>query len=439
MTNIYNMKKVEFFMNNKLLNILTIFLIIVGLIVPVSSFSGLGAGTSGDPFQITTCALLQEMNLCYGCDYKLMNDVDCDINPFNINNGFLPIGSTSGTDFTGTLNGSGYEIQNLFIDRSTTEEVGLFGATNTPGKISNVSLVNVQVTGQHIVGGLVGYNYFATIENSYSSGNVVGTNYVGGLVGYNYYATIDNSYSSGTVVGDFGVGGLVGRNFGTISHINNSYSSADVNGSGAVGGLGGLIYGDVDNSYATGNVIATSQDIGGLIGFCGSVVINNSYSVGDVIGDTHVGGICGFLSGGSSEIINSFTTSGVQGNTVKGGLVGDYALGTISNTFWNNDSSNPSNIFGSSSTGGVTTIADDVSRFYNELNEPLASWDPLRWEFSGSSFPMLVWEGVGGEEEEEVVITPPAESSSSSPVTVLPFSNSFWACLVIILTFFIFG
>jgi len=153
---------------------------------------------------------------------------------------------------TGTFDGQGYEIRDLFINRpdeSGVRPVGLFGSINEGGIIKNVSVVNVTVTGCEYVGGLAGWNYYGTVSNSYSSGNVTGNENVGGLVGENWFGGVFNSYSTGNVTGEWCVGGLVAYNDeGTVS---NSYSTGSVIGYGAVGG--GLVgyndEGTVSNSF----------------------------------------------------------------------------------------------------------------------------------------------------------------------------------------------
>jgi len=102
---------------------------------------------------------------------------------------------------------------------------------------------------------------------------VIGEYYVGGLVGRNR-GTVSNSYSSGNVTGgQWGVGGLVGVNHGTVS---NSYSTCNMIGNGAIGGLVGSNGFTVSNSYSTGDV-AGSYDIGGLMGINDQGTVSNSF------------------------------------------------------------------------------------------------------------------------------------------------------------------
>ncbi|MFH0951296.1 MAG: peptidase A26, partial [bacterium] len=107
-----------------------IFLVVLGITVwqinTVLAFAG-GTGTSGDPYQITTCTELQDMGSYLTSFFILNNAIDCtDTSTWNAGAGFVPVG-TLATKFTGGFNGAGYVIDNLFISRSTTDYVGLFG------------------------------------------------------------------------------------------------------------------------------------------------------------------------------------------------------------------------------------------------------------------------------------------------------------------------
>ena len=86
-------------------------------------------------------------------DYYLANDINCS----GFGN-FEPIG-IYGNEFTGTFDGKGYKITNLYINRPSTGEVGLFGCTGSGSEIKNVSLEEVNVSGYMRVGGLVGFDY----------------------------------------------------------------------------------------------------------------------------------------------------------------------------------------------------------------------------------------------------------------------------------------
>ncbi|MCT7406699.1 beta strand repeat-containing protein [Aliarcobacter cryaerophilus] len=196
--------------------------------------------------------------------------------------GFNSIGDNSTLDnnsrFTGTFDGKGFAISDLYINRPITDQVGLFGYIHD-ATIKNIGLENVSITGGgYWVGGLVGFNRQGTIQNSHVTGAVSGSYRVGGLVGNNYYGQIENSYALGSVSGTQSVGGLVGLNdsSGTIT-INNSYAISSVTGSDYIGGFVGSNYnGTIENSYASGSVIGSSF-VGGFFGVNASGTITNSY------------------------------------------------------------------------------------------------------------------------------------------------------------------
>ena len=84
---------------------------------------------------------------------------------------WIPIGSYD-DPFTGKLDGNGYKIKDLKINRSTEEIVGLFGCVKG-GVIRNLALENVSIVGKSGVGGIAGLITEGTIiANSYSTGRV---------------------------------------------------------------------------------------------------------------------------------------------------------------------------------------------------------------------------------------------------------------------------
>jgi len=185
-------------------------------------------------------------------NHTLMNDLDSTTPGYeelaspaaNRGKGWQPIGFPDPHDpyqidsFTGSFDGQGYKIRDLFINRPDESLVGLFGVVGG-GNIENIGVVNVTVTGEHEVGGLVGHIDDGAVSNSYATGNVTGKGfYVGGLVGCINDASVSNAYSTGSVTGDEWVGGLVGG--GAWSTMSNSYSTGSVSGNDDVGGLVGL-------------------------------------------------------------------------------------------------------------------------------------------------------------------------------------------------------
>jgi hypothetical protein len=178
-----------------------------------------------------------------GDGYLLMNDLDSTTAGYeelasptaNQGKGWQPIG-TEGAQFTGTFDGQGYEISDLFINRPQEYYVALFGYVREGGVVENVGMVNVSVAGQARVGGLVGENQ-GTVRDSYATSAVSGDTHVGGLAGANS-GTVSNSYSTGSVTGDEKVGGLVGYRF-MYGTVNDSFWDTQTSGQAtSAGGTG---------------------------------------------------------------------------------------------------------------------------------------------------------------------------------------------------------
>jgi hypothetical protein len=247
--------------------------------------------------------------------YILMNNLDSTTAGYeelasptaNGGKGWEPIGSLSVDPinhftidpvdpFTGSLDGQGYEIRDLFIGRSDEDGVGFFGCVGAGGVVDNLGMMNVAVVGRLYVGGLVGCAFGGgTVSNSHSTGSVTGTGtswaWVGGLVGSNgWEGTVNNCYSTASVTsrGEY-IGCLVGGSWGTVD---SSHSTGNVVGGGSVGGLMGANWGTVSDSYSMGAVSGTGR-VGGLVGWQHNGSTSNSYSTGNVTGVSSVGGLVG--------------------------------------------------------------------------------------------------------------------------------------------------
>ncbi|MCK4664087.1 MAG: T9SS type A sorting domain-containing protein, partial [Bacteroidales bacterium] len=159
--------------------------------------------------------------------------------------------------------------------------------------------------------GLVGYNYYSTVSNSYSTGNINGTDNVGGLVGYNSSSTVSNSYSTGSISGTGKVGGLVGYNF--LSTVSNSYSTGSVSGTSKVGGLVGYSY-----NYST---------------------VSNSFYDTETSGQITSSGGTGKTTTEMKDY-NTFTDVSTEGLTTAWDFVGNFNDDTGINDYWSIGSGN---------------------------------------------------------------------------------------------------
>ncbi|MCG3690583.1 filamentous hemagglutinin N-terminal domain-containing protein [Aliarcobacter butzleri] len=253
-------------------------------------------GTNGKVI-VNNVYQLQWINTALGGKYELGSNIDAGVtSSWNAGEGFSPIGYDF-SRFTGTFDGKGFTISDLFIDRLYQDNIGLFAYTSG-STIKNIGLVNVNIAGYSSVGGLVGNND-GIIQNSYVTGVLISNMaYIGGLVGANE-GTIDNSYANVNVSGDFDVGGLVGWNDnGTIQ---NSYAISSVTGNNNSGGLVGWNQnGTIQNSYASGYVNGNNNS-GGLIGWNDSGIIENSFYNVEYI---------------ATGIGNDLNNTGVKGKTI---------------------------------------------------------------------------------------------------------------------------
>lgn len=234
-----------------------------------------GGGTPGDPYVISEAAhliyLSQTVSDWGGKHFLQTEDIDlggCDFSPIGIDDGF------AGPYFGGTYDGGGKTISGLFISHTDPGEyAGLFGATNGNLTITNLGLVdvNVSTSGGKAAGALLGYaNYGSsavTIRNTFVSGTVSASTpaYAGGLVGeLRGNATAGNfslldSYSLVEVTGPNGAGGIVGNMVRGRASLTNVYSAGLIT---RVGGDGpqGLVGNDSSSGSFTLTVADTFWD-----------------------------------------------------------------------------------------------------------------------------------------------------------------------------------
>ena len=72
--------------------------------------------------------------------------------------GWQPIGDSFVNALNTLFEGNGYTISNLMINRNGTDRIGLFGYIGREAKIANVGLLDIDIMGNDVVGGLVGSN-----------------------------------------------------------------------------------------------------------------------------------------------------------------------------------------------------------------------------------------------------------------------------------------
>ena len=212
-------------------------------------------------------------NPMIGVTYKLMRDLDLTgSDPLGDGKGWAPIG-TSADPFSGNFDGNHHTVSNLFIDRSATYEVGLFGCIDG-ASVQNLGVINADITGNAYVGGVAGNVVSGSVSNCYATGVVSGSyNFVGGVAGFVFYSSISNCYSTGAVSGSNTVGGVAGYVDG--SSINNCYATGAVSGNANVGGVAGYVIGS-----SVANCVALNPSITRIAGSTGT-------TFGRVVGENY--------------------------------------------------------------------------------------------------------------------------------------------------------
>ena len=184
---------------------------------------------------------------------------------------WTPIGTDENNSYNGTFDGNGKTITGLTVNQSEKNYAGLFGCLGSDGKVQNLTLENVHISGAFYVGSVVGTN-FGTVSGCTASGNITGTeSCIGGVVGQNK-GTVTGSTVSGNISSNQYTGGVVGENFGTVSAC--YHATGDVTGNiNYVGGVVGWnYYGTVTACYhVNGNVTATYKWVGSVAGYNGGV------------------------------------------------------------------------------------------------------------------------------------------------------------------------
>ncbi|MDP1524570.1 MAG: hypothetical protein Q8M20_02050 [Rhodocyclaceae bacterium] len=270
----------------------------------INSLGVAADGTSGS--NQTLQGMARTANL--GGNFALGSNIDASATSgWNSTQGFLPIGNSSNR-FSGKFDGLGHTISGLYIKRTSTQEVGLFGrvdaaaspAAQSLAQVRNVGLTSGYVEGWNKVGGLVGrlggYGVGtssvvdAWVANSYFEGTVKGTDNIGGLIGYarrnagGLVWVTDNRTNITVTASGNSAGGLAAYGQ-SVTYLRN-YAAGSVTG---VNTLGGLVGGNtssttITDSYAAVSLTNTGAGLnaGGLVPSSGATITNSYYPVESV-------------------------------------------------------------------------------------------------------------------------------------------------------------
>lgn len=355
-----------------------------------AQFSGSGSGTESDPYLIFNPIQLNQLRNYLnqsGVYFKLMADIDLTelLEDENPSQGWQPVGNSSSAAFKGVFDGNGKTVSGLWIKRSGTDNIGLFGYT-TGAMIKNLKVVAALIVGKDNVGCMSGYSENTTFNGCSVSGDIQGVSCIGGYVGSSSgdQLVLSNNYANVSVIasGNY-AGGFVGRNEayyefsvsdckldgniikgadfvggccgaiegrnGHINQITNSFINVDIVGSSYIGGICGYSINTVHsiNLINCGYVgyINGGGYVGGLVGCIRKPSyaaardnIQKSFSISVVLAEgDYAGGLVGYDHGYSAgyytNISNCYFSGSVSGGNQVGGLVGYKKFGEISNCY----------------------------------------------------------------------------------------------------------
>ncbi|MFJ5714062.1 metallophosphoesterase [Neobacillus sp. NPDC093127] len=345
------------------------------------------AGSSTVTVKIGTANELDALSKGFGTSaypidgkYVLTADIDLSNVPFSAIGG-----GTTPTPFLGTFNGNGYTISNMRIE-SNNNSTGFFAYIGTGGRVANLKLVNVDITGNNSTGAIAGTST-GTIENVYVDGKVTGGSNIGGIAGTLHAGTLQNSKVHADIHGNT-VGGLIGS-----TNFNASGSPLTV------------------KDEKTGNVILNNVVMGSVTG-------GNDYS-GAVVGDM----------GGSSGALLQTLNGNMVANEVNGvtpGKIAGYWSGSRpiiekdQMNYYNSDKLSTSGL----PSGIVPAFAGKTASDFTKK----ATFEALGWDFKDvwdwdatNNVPVPRVIDVGGEGAEDNLVT--IITSAGSGGTISPEGN----------------
>jgi len=223
-----------------------------------------GDGTLRNPYIIKNESQLYSVRYFSGSCFKLGNDIVLSEN-------WQPIGDSQ-TPFSGVLDGGGFEISALNMER--TGNGGLFGIIEG-GTVKNLSVYAGKITADEEVGIIAGRLVDGKIENCHTNGIVMARNRsAGGIVGVNAGSILNSQTTSPAVKADTYAGGIAGVNSGRIRGCisaaylvtANMYASgiAGINEGGSISDCCGVNMNIVDGMVSNSGNITTNRRGGRL-------------------------------------------------------------------------------------------------------------------------------------------------------------------------------
>ena len=239
------------------------------------------------------------------------------------------------------------------------------------GEVKNISTTNA-----NYIGGIVGYSIGSIYhcENSATiSSSETASLYVGGIAGsihrnstHSVFETliIQECYNSGNVSGCGNVGGIVGR-LSTNCSIDSCANTGNIQGEHRVAGISGSTVSDsiqITNVYNRGDITASSDYIGGIIGIS-YIPLQNCYNTGSVTttSSANVGGIVGAINSNYLDVKDMKNAYYLESSSTK--AIGNYSLAIET--------------VGSKTSDEIKTLADVLGNGFKNVTDgyPKLSWE----------------------------------------------------------------
>lgn len=307
------------------------------------NFGG-GDGSAGSPFLVEDAADLDAVRNNTSAHYRQTADIDMQA---YLDSGYPGEGWEPVSSFSGSYDGNGFVIRNLWISRGSTN-LAMFGycdSTADGAGLRKVVLQDVEITADSLnVAALVGFMERFDLEDCEVTGTISGNGgYVGGLIGWaQAFGGVTNQIArcrfEGTIATDSYVGGMAGyaeatrfedcRVLGTLGH-----AQAD----GAVGGIAGDTE-DVQFVRCFANVTLIGNIMMG--GICGDtsgagerLQAEECVALGEILGgeDAIMGGFLGMVFTGGATITDSYAIMNLKRQ--QGAAAPDYEGGFLGRIF----------------------------------------------------------------------------------------------------------
>jgi hypothetical protein len=321
-----------------------------------------GSGTSSKPYVIKTAAQFANMRNHADKHFVLAGNIDLN----NIN--WKPF------EFSGSLDGKGFVVSNLYVNR-TDDYQGLFskitGGYNDPIKVKNLTIRGVNISSDNsYVGAIAGQSNGSFIQNCKviltEGSEISGYDDVGGIVGqaWNsdyktvYDCEVESQFDGPAIIGNSAVGGITGagicegckvnadiagvKNVGGITGyfdqdalelsaiiLDCSYSG-EINGTENVGGIAGCFeYGSIKSCKVNADIVAEGNYVGGIVGYCkyvgyATVPITACYSDGQITVSSRSENVGGIVGQGHDNMVVSLSYSTMTSSSSSFDAIGGY-------------------------------------------------------------------------------------------------------------------